>query len=49
MGGRPIPNVDSLTRLRANLYRFDFALEEMGKSWRVSRAAWRPAEARDFL
>jgi hypothetical protein len=49
MGGRPIPNVDSLTRLRADLYRFDFALEETGNGWQVSRAAWRPAEARDFL
>lgn len=49
MAGGPIADVDSLTRLRADLYRFDFALEEIGKSWRVSRAAWRPAEARDFL
>jgi hypothetical protein len=38
-----------LTRLRANLYRFDFALEDRAKSWQVTRADWRPAEARDFL
>jgi hypothetical protein len=49
MAGRPIPDADALTQLRANLYRFDFALEDVGKSWQVTRAAWRPAEARDFL
>jgi hypothetical protein len=49
MAGRPIPDVDALAQLRANLYRFDFALEDAGQSWQVTRAAWRPAEARDFL
>lgn len=49
MAGRPIPDVDAMTQLRANLYRFDFALEDVEKRWQVKRAAWRPAEARDFL
>jgi hypothetical protein len=49
MAGRPIPGADALTQLRANLYRFDFALEDGGESWQVTRADWRPAEARDFL
>jgi hypothetical protein len=49
MAGRPIPDANALTQLRANLYRFDFALEISGKRWQVTRAAWRPAEARDFL
>ncbi len=50
MAGRPIPDVDALTRLRADLYRFDFRLGEAGESgWQVTRAAWRPAEAADFL
>jgi hypothetical protein len=49
MAGRPIPNVDAMTQLRADLYRFDFALEDVEERWQVKRAAWRPAEARDFL
>jgi hypothetical protein len=49
MAGRPIPDVDALARLRANLYHFEFAFEDLGKSWQVTRAAWRPAEAGDFL
>lgn len=49
MAGHPIPDADALTRLRANLYRFDLALEDTGKVWQVTRAAWRPAETRDFL
>ena len=49
MAGRPIPDANALTQLRANLYRFDFALKTSGRRWQVTRAAWRPAEARDFL
>jgi hypothetical protein len=50
MAGRPIPDVDALTRLRADLYRFDFRLGEGGESgWLVTGAAWRPAETADFL
>jgi len=49
MAGRPIPDANALTQLRANLYRFDFGLEVAGERWQVTRAAWRPAEARDFL
>jgi len=49
MAGRPIPDAAALAQLRANLYRFDFSLEELGESWQVAGAAWRPAEGRDFL
>jgi hypothetical protein len=49
MAGRPIPDTAALAQLRANLYRFDFSLEELGESWQVAGAAWRPAEGRDFL
>ena len=50
MAGRPIPDVDALTGLRADLYRFDFRLREGGESgWLVTGAAWRPAETADFL
>jgi hypothetical protein len=50
MAGRPIPDVDALTGLRADLYCFDFRLGEGGEhGWLVTRAAWRPAEIADFL
>jgi len=50
MAGRPIPDVDALTQLRADLYRFDFRLSEGGENgWLVTGAAWRPAETADFL
>ncbi len=50
MAGRPIPDVDALARLRADLYRFDFRLSEGGENgWLVTGAAWRPAETADFL
>jgi hypothetical protein len=49
MAGRPIPDAAALAQLRANLYRFDFSLEELGERWQVAGAAWRPAEGRDFL
>ena len=38
-----------VARLRADLYRFDFALAEEGGDWRVTSASWRRAEAGDFL
>lgn len=49
MAGRPIPDLDAMKRLRANLYRFDFELEDVEERWQLERAAWRQAEARDFL
>ena len=49
MAGRPIADANALTQLRANLYRFDFALEDVEERWQVKRAAWRPAQAGDFL
>jgi hypothetical protein len=50
MAGLPIPDVDALAQLRADLYRFDFHLGEGGESgWLVTSAAWRPAQAADFL
>jgi hypothetical protein len=48
MAGRPIAASD-LRTFNANLYRFDFEFAEEGKQWRVTRAAWRPAEPVDFI
>jgi hypothetical protein len=49
MAGTPIAAVEDLAGLRADLYRFAFALEEEDGAWRVVRADWRPARAEDFL
>jgi hypothetical protein len=50
MAGTPIPGIDELPRVRADLYRFDFSLGDEGSGdWRVTRAAWRRASADDFL
>jgi hypothetical protein len=50
MAGTPIPDIEELARIRADLYRFDFSLGDEGSGdWRVTRAAWRRATADDFL
>jgi hypothetical protein len=48
MAGRPIPSVDDLPALRADLYRFDLVFVEERGTWRVTKSAWRPAVLRDF-
>jgi hypothetical protein len=50
MAGRPIPRVEELAGLRADLYRFEIQASDQGNGdWKVVRAAWRPAELTDFL
>jgi hypothetical protein len=50
MAGRPIPAAAELSRLRADLYRFDFVLaSESPQDWQVVRAEWRRAKMDDFL
>lgn len=49
MAGRPILGSEALAQLRANLYRFEFTLEEDEAEWLLTRAAWRPADPEDFL
>jgi hypothetical protein len=48
MAGRPIPSVDDLPALRADLYRFDLTLVDERGTWRVTKSAWRPAVLSDF-
>jgi hypothetical protein len=48
MAGRPIPSVDDLPALRADLYRFDLTLVDELGTWRVTKSAWRPAVLSDF-
>lgn len=50
MAGTPIPGIEELARIRADLYRFDFSLGDEGSGdWKVTRADWRRATADDFL
>ncbi len=45
MAGTPIPGIDELVRIRADLYRFDFSLSDEGSAeCRVTRAATRIQE-----
>lgn len=49
MAGRMIEGIDDLARLRADVYRVDFAAAEEGeRDWKVTRADWRPAEIEDL-
>jgi hypothetical protein len=49
LAGRPIPDLDALALVNADLYRFDVALrEEEPGTWRVVSAAWQPATIADF-
>jgi len=49
MAARPIPSVDALGGLRADIYRFDLQLaEEHPRDWKLVGATWRPAELDDL-
>ncbi|MGH7785801.1 MAG: hypothetical protein ACRERC_02985 [Candidatus Binatia bacterium] len=49
MGARPIPSVDALGGLRADIYRFDLHLaEESPGDWKLLGAEWRPADLEDL-
>jgi len=49
LAGRPIPDLDALAVVNADLYRFDVTLrEEEPGTWRVVSAAWQPATLGDF-
>jgi len=49
MAGTPILGVDQLAGMRADLYRFGFALVDEDDEWRVTGATWRRARPHDFL
>jgi|GEM_PF-321654 len=50
MAGQPIPAGAELSRLRADLHRFDFELVSTAEGeWKVTRAEWRRAQVSDFL
>jgi hypothetical protein len=49
MAGQPMAGADDVARLRADLYRFEIALVNENKEWKVIRVEWRQAELGDFL
>lgn len=49
LAGRPIPDLDALAVVNADLYRFDVSFrEEEPGTWRVVSATWQPATLGDF-
>lgn len=49
MAGEPIPGVQEVERLRADLHRFEITLVNENKEWKAIRVEWRQAEPGDFL
>jgi hypothetical protein len=49
MAGQPIPGVQEIERLRADLHRFEITLANENKEWKAIRVEWRQAELGDFL
>lgn len=48
LAGGPIPDLQALPRVRADLYRFGLQMREEDGAWRVTSATWRPAALDDF-
>jgi len=48
VAGVPIDGVTSLSKVRADLMRFDLRFQ-YDESWKLMGAQWRPAESADFL
>ena len=49
MAGSPLADIDALTAIRADLYRFEFELVYDGDDWLLKQARWRPAGMDDFF
>jgi hypothetical protein len=48
LAGQPIRDASALPELRADLYRFGFALRDEDGEWRITAADWHPATLADF-
>lgn len=48
LAGTPIKDPEALLGVRADVYRFDVRLGDEDGAWRVTSAAWQPANAGDF-
>ena len=49
MAGMPLESAEALVSVNASLYRFDLTLNREEDGWRLVQAAWRRAQAADFL
>lgn len=49
MAGTPLQEPSELSRLAADLHRFELEFVEEAGEWRLARANWRRAELTDFL
>ena len=49
MAGQPIPSLQELPRIRADLHRFDLVFVTEDGVWKVISAEWRRAVVEDFL
>ncbi len=49
MAGKPVPSVQEIERLRADLHRFEITLAIENKEWKTIQVEWRQAEPGDFL
>lgn len=48
-GGGELTNLQDLLQYRADMYRVDFTAADEGRAqWKVTSAAWRPADTSDF-
>jgi hypothetical protein len=49
MAGRPLPEDQAESLVRADLMRIHLTLRKQGEDWRVSSAGWESARPEDFL
>ena len=49
MAGQPLAGAGEITRLQADLHRFELAFAQENGEWKVIGARWRRADPADFL
>lgn len=49
MAGHPVSAIDSLTNIRAQLYRFDLQLVYREATWLIRSAHWQQASLQEFI
>ena len=49
LAGKPFAEDANLTKIQADILRFDFSLEKDGGDWRVVEATWKPVAVTEFL
>ena len=49
MAASPIDGAQSLTNIKADLYRFELHLTKEGDAWKLLSATWVPASTKEFI